>query len=57
MEFDNFELGILDEILSDEVDRNYHEPSRMNAEDRQTASDIFSKVRDEAKRRKLWWAY
>lgn len=56
MEFSDWELEVLDEILVDEVDRNHDEPTRTSADYVQTTSDLFSKVRDEAKRRKLWWA-
>lgn len=57
MEFDDEELSVLYEILSDEVSDNHHEPSRRTEEDRQITSNLFSKVYNEAKRRKLWWVH
>jgi hypothetical protein len=54
MEFTDEEIGVLDNLLIEELDRYIHEPSRGN--DEEIVSDLFIKVRDEAKRRKFWWA-
>lgn len=57
MEFDDFELEILSSTLWGEIDRDHHEPGRRDSYDQQVTSEIWNRVRDEAKQRRLWWAH
>ena len=56
MELSDEEISILNEVLWDEVDRDIHEPGRRDSGDQLITSTLYGRVRDEAKRRKLWWA-
>lgn len=56
MEFSDDELGALDDVLVDELDRYIDEPDRKMGGYAELTEVLFQKVRDEAKRRKLWWA-
>lgn len=55
MELSDAELGVLQQVLWEEIDANHHEPSRRDEYDQEVASDLYGKVHDEAKRRRLWW--
>lgn len=57
LEFSDWELEILDEIIGDEDSRNHNEPGRMDESDAIVVAGLRTKVRDEAKRRRLWWAH
>lgn len=52
IEFTDNELGILNGIWSDWVQSSDY----WTDEDQEEKSELFGKVQDEAKRRKLWWA-
>ena len=56
MELSDEDLCVLQSILWDAIDYNNHYPESTDAADRQITSDLYSKVRNEAKQRRLWWA-
>lgn len=56
MELNDEELGVLQQLLWEELDSNHHEPGRRDEHDQEVASGLFGKVHDEAKERRIWWA-
>ena len=54
MELSDTELQMLYTIVFDEC--IYPSPGKYDDEETELISSLYEKVRDEAKRRKFWWA-
>lgn len=56
MELSDQEVAHISHLLDDEGDRMYHHPGDFTPKELADHNTLSVKVRDEAKKRRLWWA-